>query len=362
MIAANRACEDCLRRTWLIARLAAHLERVRGRIGALLGLPDEVLIDAVGGDQRSVVSGELGRFDAVEARRAAIEAGVKMICRCDGSYPARLADLPAPPAVVHVAGSLERFLELAESDPVAIVGSRRPSPYGLQIAHSLGRGLGAGGICVVSGMAFGVDAAAHAGALGGGGGTLAVLPGQADRPYPAAKRVLHGQIRTRGAAVSELPPGSQIWKWTFPARNRIIAALSALTVVVEAGARSGALLTAAIARDLGRPVGAVPGMVTSPLASGPNRLLARGAKVVRGPQDVLDAVFGEGVREAVAEQRPELPPELRRLVAAIAEGRDTAEALARADLGPEQGLAALAELELAGYVRREQGGRFIVVT
>ena len=146
----------------------------------------------------------------------------------------------------------------------------------------------------------------------------------------------------------------------FPARNRIIAALAAMTVVVEAGERSGALLTAGFARSLGRPVGAVPGRVTSPLSDGPNQLLADGAYVVRAPQDVLDLLFGAGARRVPAAEQPSCRRELRVLLAAIAEGEDTAGALARAGLPAERGLAALASLELAGYVRREPGGRFSV--
>jgi DNA processing protein len=149
----------------------------------------------------------------------------------------------------------------------------------------------------------------------------------------------------------------------FLARNRIIAALAAMTVVVEAGERSGAMVTARLAREIGRPVGAVPGRVTTPQAAGVNGLLAAGACVVRGPQDVLDHVFGAGVRLAGtgAAERPPPPAELRVLLEAIAAGHETAAALARAGLRPEQGLAALAALELGGYVRRGAGGRFSVV-
>jgi DNA processing protein len=134
-----------------------------------------------------------------------------------------------------------------------------------------------------------------------------------------------------------------------------------MTVIVEAGERSGALLTAGVARSLGRAVGAVPGKVTSPLSSGPNALLAAGAHVVRGPEDVLDTLFGPGTCSVSVEKREDLAPELSRLLTAIAEGHDTPAALASAGVAPEQGLAALAALELAGYVRRQAGGRFSVV-
>jgi DNA processing protein len=357
----SRACDRCTARTWLLGRLAGHLECARSRIDQVLGLDDDELLLAVGGVQESVLRRELGVLDVDKVRARARAAGLEIVCRCDPAYPPALERLTAPPAVLHVAGGLERLLELLAVDPVAIVGSRRASPYGLDVARSLGRGLAFSGITIVSGMAFGIDSAAHAGALDGGRPTVTVLPASADRPYPAGKRALHRRIVATGAAVSELGPGPGVRRWMFPARNRIIAALAAMTVVVEAGERSGALLTAGLARGLDLPVGAVPGRVTTPQAAGPNALLAGGASVVRGPQDVLDHLFGAGVRAAGREPRNEARAELRPLLAAIAEGHATAAALARAGLSPEEGLAALAELELAGFVRRGAGGRFTVV-
>jgi DNA processing protein len=146
----------------------------------------------------------------------------------------------------------------------------------------------------------------------------------------------------------------------FPARNRIIAALSEMTVVVEARHRSGALLTTRHAARMGRTVGGVPGRVTSPQSAGPNRLLADGAEVIRGAQDVLDGLFGAGVRRAGATPRAELAPEEAELLQAVASGNDTLEALTRAGVAPERALAALTTLELGGHIRREPGGRFAV--
>jgi DNA processing protein len=257
-----------------------------------------------------------------------------------------------------VAGGLERCLALFHEQPVAVVGARRASQYGLEAARSLGRGIASSGLTVISGMAAGIDSAAHEGALSVGGPTVAVLPSAANRPYPPAKRSLHRRLVEVGAAVSELPPGADLRRWMFPARNRIIAALSAMTVVVEARHRSGALVTARRARELGRTLGAVPGRITSPQSAGPNGLLARGAAVVRDAQDVLDAVFGAGVRRAGAAPRVQLEPEQERLLDAVASGHDTVDMLARAGIEPDRVLAGLAELELAGYIRRGPGGRF----
>ncbi len=355
----GRACDSCLARTWLIGRLGGHIDLVRGRIEEVLELEDEALIPALGGGEEGRVREELEALDVDSVRARSDAAGLETICACDPGYPPALRALAAPPAVLHVAGGRERLLELAGQDPVALVGSRRASPYGMEMAGKLGRGLACAGITVVSGMALGIDSAAHAGALEVGAPTVAVLPGSAHRPYPAGKRVLHRRIVAAGAAVSELGPGTSVRRWMFLARNRIIAGLAAMTVVVEAGEHSGSLVTARAAAGLGRPVGAVPGRVTTPQAAGPHDLLASGASLVRGPQDVLDHLFGSGVR-VVAPAEREPPSKLRPLLTAIAEGHDTGVALVRAGLSAEEGLPALAALELEGFVRRGPGGRFSV--
>lgn len=356
-----RACADCLRRPWLLSALSGHLDRVRGRLADLLELADEDLLGAAGGRDAQRLRRDLAAFDARSARARAADAGVGLICRCDPDYPLRLRQLPSPPAVLHVKGDLERFLALTGAEPVAVVGTRRASSYGLEVARALGRGLGAAGLTVVSGMAQGIDSAAHHGALAGDGVTVAVLGGGAERPYPASARSLHQRIGQTGAVVSELPPGSQLRRWMFPARNRLLAALSVMTLVVEAGERSGALLTASWARSLNRPVGAVPGRITSPQAAGTNQLIAGGARIVMGVQDVLDSIYGVGVRAVARDSRGELDQELRWWLNEIAGGADTPGALVRAGLSPEKGLRVLSALEVAGYVRREIGGRFVVV-
>ena len=357
----ERACERCIARTWLVARMSGHIENVRRRLDDVMGLDDDELIAAAGGRSSARLRSELEALDVDQVRARSVRAGLETICRCDPGYPSALLALAAPPAVLHVAGGVGRMLELLAGDPVAIVGSRRPTDYGRGAAHALGRGLAVTGVTVVSGMALGVDSAAHAGALDVGGPTVAVLPGSADRPYPTARSGLRRRIVAAGAVVSELGPGASVRRWTFLARNRIIAALAAMTVVVEAGEHSGSLVTARVARDLDRVVGAVPGRVTTPQAAGPNGLLAAGARVVRGPQDVLDHLFGAGVRVAGVGEARQPPAQLRPLLAAISEGHETTAALARAGFGADQGLAALAALEIGGFVRRGAGGRFTVV-
>ena len=248
----DRACDACLARTWLLQRLAGHLEQERVRIEQVLELDDHELIAALGGRREDELCDELDRLDPGALRARSGAAGLETICACDAGYPAALRALAAPPAVLHVAGGLDRLLALTRQDMVAVVGARQASDYGLGVARSLGRGLSVSGLMVVSGMALGVDAAAHAGALEADAPTIAVLPGSAHRPYPARQRALHRRIRAGGVLVSELGPGTSVRRWTFLARNRIIAALAGMTVVVEAGEYSGSLVTARL-RARARP-------------------------------------------------------------------------------------------------------------
>ena len=192
----------------------------------------------------------------------------------------------------------------------------------MAVAEGLGCLLATAGVTVISGMAWGIDAAAHRGALAGGGTTIAVLGGGPDVVYPAGGRPLYRRIVERGAAISEWPGGEKPAKWRFPARNRLMAALSQITVVVEGAERSGSLITAREAAGLGRTVGAVPGPVNSWLSAGPNHLLADGAMVVRDAQDVMDSMFGVGVRSA-RRCGPELEPELGAALATVEQGHRT---------------------------------------
>jgi DNA processing protein len=345
------ACPECLARSWLLARLASHLDVVRTRVPAVLDLGDDDLIHEVAGQDRSAVRAELEAFDPAPYADACAAAGLELMCRCHAAYPAPLLDLSAEPAVLHIAGGAARFVELVGREPVAIVGARRASPYALETARSLARGLASVQHTVVSGMAAGVDSAAHEGALATWGGTIAVLPSAPQRPYPVSALGLHRRILRGDVAVSELGPDVPVRRWMFPARNRLIAALSAMTVVVAARKGSGALTTARLARALRRPLGAVPGQITSPLAWGPHQLIKEGARLVTGCADV-------GVPDWEVQQA--VPKDLRRLFEALADGLDPPAAIAEAGLDAEAGLAQLAELELAGHIHRGAGGHFSV--
>ena len=392
------ACDHCLRRGLVLELLGGHLETERARIDELLARPDEALVDAVAGPRASELRRALARCDADAQRARVAAAGLEVICRCSADYPAGLLGLRAPPAALYLTGSPGRLAALAARPAVAIVGARRASPYGIETARSLASELTGAGVIVVSGMALGIDGAAHAGALevaargmadgtpraargvaadrmptadqgtvarhgDAGGGecvTVAVLPGGADLPYPAGHRRLYRRIRDAGLVVSELPPGVKPRRWMFPARNRIIAALSAITVVIQARSRSGALVTARHAAQLGRRVGAVPGQVSSPLSDGPHALIRGGAELVTGAQDVLDLLYGPGQRSVADARRAQLDPMDAALLDALDQGHEGAAAFTHAGLGPVQGLEAIAALELAGLIRRSPGGRLTV--
>ena len=279
--------------------------------------------------------------------------------RGERGYPAALLDLgAAAPDRLFGCGSRTAIARHELGHTVTIVGSRRPSSYGLRVAEDLGRLLASAGLVVVSGMARGIDAAAHRGALAGDGTTLAVLGGGADVVYPTSERRLYSDILTSGAAISEAPPGQRPEAGSFPKRNRIMAALGAITVVVEAAQPSGSLITARCALELHRDVGAIPGPVTSRVSEGTNDLIVDGASLIRGAQDVLDRLLGVGIGEIRRCGAP-LEADLARVAEAVELGSSTCDAVAVA-LGapPQEAAIALARLELLGYVRTDAAGLY----
>jgi DNA processing protein len=364
---AMSACDGCLRRTALVAQLAPHVERARRdhrHICELLALSDDGLLAALAGDRRGELERLHERFDP-DAQRARLRAArLDAVCRHDADYPPRLEQAADAPAVLHVAGDRARLAALAgqEAPAVAVVGARRAGDDALEVARGLGRGLAAAGVTVISGMALGIDSAAHAGALEVGGPTLTVLASGADVPYPPSKRSLYRALVRTQAVLSEMPPGFRPFRWCFPARNRTIAGLASLTIVVEAAERSGSLITAELAQELGRAVGAVPGTVLAPRTAGSNALLRDGAVVIRHAQDALDEALGIGVATALAgRDGSELAPSLRALLARVEDGHDTVAALAATPAEAQRVLAGLAELELLGFLRRGAGGRYVRV-
>ena len=274
---------------------------------------------------------------------------VVALARSDPRYPPRLLELHDPPERLFVRGAA---LELLSRPAVALVGSRSCSPYGAQVARTLGRELASAGVAVVSGLARGIDGEAHRGALDAAGPTIAVLGCGIDRDYPRAHATLARRILETGLVVSEYPPGVEPAPWRFPARNRIIAGLSLATVVVEARERSGALITADFALELGRDVFAVPGEITAALSAGTNDLLRQGAAPVLAARDVLDAL---GVEPAKPSAAP-LSSVAAELLPLVAERARSADELVRAcGRTSAEVAAALVELELGGAIAEAEG-------
>jgi DNA processing protein len=349
-----RACGACLRRSRLLALLAPYIERLAtgapgSRSPELLRLSNEDLVEAAAPKVGMRLLAEIGELDESRLREELSAAGCWACCRHDPLFPDGLRDAPDAPWALIARGDPGLLAGLEPHTAVTIVGARRASAYGREVARDLARELAGAGMIVVSGMAFGIDACAHRGALETGR-TVAVLGCGADVAYPAAHRSLWRRIVDAGLVLSELPPGTGAWRWAFPARNRIMAALAGMTVVVEAARRSGSLITADLAADLGRDLGAVPGPVGSSLSAGPNSLLAGGACLVRDAQDVLDAMLGPGA-EQLERSGPPLDPMLAEALAAVERGADTCDALAaELDLSGADAAASLADLEALGYV------------
>jgi DNA processing protein len=266
----------------------------------------------------------------------------------DPTYPSLLEHTADPPLGLFVRG------ELRPGPAVAVVGSRRATAYGRQVARTLAEELAAAGVVVVSGMARGVDAAAHEGALASSGPTWAVWGTGPGRIYPAEHRELAGAIASNGALISEYLPQTPPRKHHFPERNRIIAGVASAVVVVEAAARSGALITARLALDEGREVLAVPGSILSDVSVGPNTLLGLGARPMLTPADVLDAVGVEAApRDADAARSHPLLDHLPNGAELSAD-----ELVVRSGLTVTEVHSALLELELAGVVERRPSGSF----
>lgn len=351
---APAACAPCLRRARLLAHLAPHIEKVAtgapgSRSPELLRLSDGDLADAVAPRLAERVLAGVAAVPEGRLRADLETAGCWACCRHDERFPPGLRDAADAPRALIGRGDPALLGRLVPERAVTVVGARRATAYGREVARELARELAAAGMLVVSGLAFGVDACAHRGALEAGT-TVAVLGCGADVAYPVAHRSLWRQVGERGLVLSELPPGTGAWRWTFPARNRIMAALAGMTVVVEAARRSGSLITADLAADLGRDLGAVPGPVNSRASAGANDLLAGGACLIRDAQDVLDAMLGPGARSA-ERAGPRLEPELLAALAVVEGGEGTGDAVAaRLDLSGAEAARALATLEALGYL------------
>lgn len=292
--------------------------------------------------------------------------GGRLVASVEPEFPSGLAALDPPPAVVSVLGNLALF----ERDMVGVVGARNASALGIKFATRLAADLGAAGLVIASGMARGIDHAAHTGALDTG--TVAVLAGGVDTVYPPEHKALYDQLRDRGALVSEMPFGMAPLSRHFPRRNRLISGLSRGVVVIEAAERSGSLITANYALEQGREVFAVPGSPLDPRAKGANRLIREGATLTEGADDVLAVlrpILGHSFREPQEAGTPLragdeaiLAHEADRVRTLIEEKLGPApvevdELIRQCGAPPAAILTVLLELELAGRVQRQPGNR-----
>ncbi len=364
-----------------------------GSPAALLRAPDPAIAEvSSAAAAQAVRASERDDLDArTDAALAWLDApGNVLVTLNDPAYPPRLRDLHDPPPLLYVKGRLD----LLHARGLAVVGSRHATPQGLADATGFARAVSDAGLSIVSGLALGIDGAAHRGGLDGRSGTVAVIATGADLVYPARHRPLAHEIAAHGAVVSEWPLGTPARAAHFPQRNRLIAALAIGTLVVEAAPRSGSLITARLANELGRDVFAVPGSIHAPLAQGCHALIRDGAKLTASPLDVLEE-YGLGEPAARAERQgaedanlrepgavgavqadsaaaaaaavapagidgppPCSPPE-RAVLAALGYGPVTYEWLAEhSGLSDDVLHGALLALELAGRVASLPGGRF----
>lgn len=290
----------------------------------------------------SVSRDAYARADRLIERAAA--RGLELVAESDVDYPSSLRDLPDPPAILWRWGAWDALQEPV----VAVVGTRRATAYGHRMTREIVSALARGGATIVSGMALGIDAVAHKAALDVGGRTVAVLGTGADVAYPRAHVALHREIASRGLVLSELPPGARSHGGSFPMRNRIIAALARLTIVIEAPMASGALITARRAEEIGRDVAMVPGPIDSPQSQGSNEYIRDGAHPITC---VADAMMLAGLQPQ-PRAMPELSDETEmRLWSVLAQSAASLDELcARAALPVSECLSAVTRLELRGVV------------
>lgn len=339
-------------------KLAAHFA---DPTAALSARPAE--LKNVPGLDKDAIEGLLGFSEWAEAEaeiRRAREAGVRIVPFIDPCYPARLRAIADPPPLLYIKGEISA----ADEKAVAIVGSRSASDYGRKVARNICRGLASLGFTVVSGMARGIDGAAHESALDGGGRTIAVLGSGVDRIYPPEHEGLSERIARQGAVISELPLGARPVAFNFPARNRLISGLSLGVVVVEATEKSGSLITAAHALEQNREIFAVPGEVGSSRSRGAHRLIRQGAKLVENADDIIEEIAPQLARPEGASRRQRVLPkncsdDTRKIFGLLQERiLQIDEVIETSGLSSAQVSQILLELELQGFLRQLPGKRY----
>ncbi len=275
----------------------------------------------------------------------------------DPRYPSLLKKINDPPQRLWCEGD-DRLL--ADGFCMAIVGARQCTPYGEKVAFEMAKGLVQNGVTIVSGLAFGIDAQGHRGALAGGGKTIAVLGFGIDIPPPLENLELRKKIAQSGLVISEFPPGTRGASWTFPRRNRIISGLSHGVVVVEAGKKSGSLITAEWALQQDREVFAVPGSIASPLSAGTHRLIQNGAKLVTSVKDILEEFRFSNLLEALPAKEKGCSDEENKILTLISDvPRHMDELIESSGYSVEKMSSLLVELEIGGKIKSLPGGRYL---
>lgn len=365
-------------RAWIRLSLEPDLGAARIRLLlSVFGMPQQICEASTGNLARYLDPGLAARLRQPpdDTLRAAIESslcwlaqpGHHLLTLADPLYPQALYELTDPPPILYAHGQLD----ILNRPMLAIVGARHATPEGERNAHDFAQHLAQQGWCVVSGLASGIDGAAHAGALDAGpagGGTVAVLGTGIDRVYPPAHRALAHRIAEHGLMLSEFPLGAQGLPFHFPQRNRIVAALARGVLVVEAAARSGSLITARLAGEMGREVFAIPGSIHSPLSHGCHALIRQGAKLVESGQDIIEELRQGGLPGLTGALRPgqaadpdpepactQSDPLLRALGY---EAVDTDTLQTRTGWPIDQLMAQLTLMEIDGAVARQADGRY----
>jgi DNA processing protein len=359
-----KACSACVRRCVLLGELSAVLDYSLARsalLTELLSLGDEELIDALGGRRRAA----LRALHNMRQEPVAASGAGESWCRHDDRFPLRAGD-PAAPHLLDIAGGLQRLAGMLSAPTVAFLDSREASGYGTTMASSLSRGLASAGVTVVAGLHGPIGQAAHAGSDRIGAGAVGVL-GDGLGACEGGAATLRDLVVANGCVLSELPSAAGGRGWARVAAERIVAGLGDVVVVIETVDREEGLAAAIRARELGKRVSAVPGMLTNPLARGPHELLRQGARLITGAADVLDLLHESGAPASGSSQpgRADNTPASAgsaRVLDAVGAGCDTIENLSLAtglDGRPMELLSALGELEALGLLGRSAAGRYL---
>ena len=331
--------------------LSVKLIRHFGSPGNIFSAAPGELGIVAGTDLATVILKGADPSSVSRAMQCLSREGYDLLTLCDPDYPVALSNISSPPLLLYLRGN-RNFLT---STCFAVVGSRNPTPSGLEAAFSFSESLGAAGLCIVSGVALGIDGAAHRGGLAGGSGSIGVLGTGIDIAYPSSHRTLYQDLEKGGLLLSEFPPGTKPLRQNFPRRNRIISGLSIGCLVVEAGIHSGSLITARHALEQGRDVFAVPGSIHSPLSKGPHELIRQGAILVERVSDILEQYSLQLPETAISGSHPQDDPVLSAM------GFDPVDfdtLVLRTGISPQTLSALLVDMEISGSIRSISGGLY----